>query len=118
MARGERKNRGLADPDGAPVTPEYHFRAAERVPVDIGAAIGLPGGDEVAVRLRDLSTMGFMAECPVHVPIGSKLWLRIAGCPPIEAEIRWALSGWIGCRFEDELDWNSFRSALEHGSGD
>lgn len=84
---------------------EYEFRGAERLAVPLEARLRLEG-DERQVRLRDISSLGFMMECADVIPIGTSVDLLVAPLPPLRAEVRWGLAGWMGCKFEEELGWD------------
>ncbi|HEY0626380.1 MAG TPA: PilZ domain-containing protein [Allosphingosinicella sp.] len=85
---------------------EYEFRSAERLTIPLDATLRTETGEEFAVRLRDISSLGFMMECEDIVPIGSRVELLLAPLEPLAAEVRWGLAGWIGCRFHNELGWD------------
>jgi hypothetical protein len=91
---------------------EYQFRGAERMPVMLDALLVGADGTERTMRLRDVSSLGFMAECPEFVAIGSQFTLHLPGLAPRRAEVRWGLAGWIGCRFEEELNWTGLGDLL------
>jgi hypothetical protein len=102
--------------DGNSGAAEYQFRGAERVAILLDGVLTKAGADGIDVRLRDVSNLGFMAECSGFVGIGSAVMLHIPGLDPLPAEVRWGLSGWIGCKFEQELSWDRlFLLLVEEG---
>jgi len=86
---------------------EYRFRATERMPIHLEGRLKLPDGTETALVLRDISGFGFMAECDIFVGICSTVELTLPGLKPLRAEVRWALADWIGCKFDEELGWDT-----------
>jgi hypothetical protein len=57
----------------------------------------------VEVRICDMSTGGFMAECPESVRIGSYVSLDVPGIGPVDAQVRWQLGGKMGGMFLDPI---------------
>lgn len=57
----------------------------------------------VDVRICDVSTTGFMAECPDAVRIGSYVSLEVPGLGPVRAQVRWQLGGRMGGMFLDPI---------------
>jgi hypothetical protein len=57
----------------------------------------------VEVRVRDVSTGGFMAECPEMVGIGSYVSLEVPGIGPVKAQVRWQLGARMGGMFLDPI---------------
>lgn len=86
---------------------EYEFRSAERLTIPLPAMLRLADGPELEICLRDISSLGFMMECPELVPIGARVELILPAFGPLAAEVRWGLAGWIGCKLEEELRWDS-----------
>lgn len=95
---------------------EYEFRSAERLTVPIDSKLRLADGRELEIRIRDISSMGFMMECPEVVPIGSRVELLLPVIGTLQAEVRWELAGWVGCKLADELRWDMlFLKLIERG---
>ncbi len=57
----------------------------------------------VEVRVEDLSTSGFMAECAEPVRIGSYISLDIPGIGPVHAQVRWQIGLKMGGMFLDPI---------------
>ena len=55
------------------------------------------------VRLGNLSTTGFMAECPQMPRTGEKVRIVLPGRGPVSAEVRWSDGARFGCRFDRRL---------------
>ena len=67
-------------------------------------AIALLDGDQVELKLRNISSMGALAECNIGVSPGTELTIDIVGVGPVRAIVRWAQSGKFGVQFEREFD--------------
>ena len=57
----------------------------------------------IEVKVCDLSTTGFKAECPEPVRIGSYVSLDVPGIGPVHAQVRWQLGGRMGGMFVDPI---------------
>jgi hypothetical protein len=57
----------------------------------------------VEVRIRDVSTEGFMAECAEPVRIGGYVALEVPGIGPVQAQVRWQLGPRMGGQFLDPI---------------
>jgi hypothetical protein len=57
----------------------------------------------VEVIVRNVSTGGFMAECPDPVRIGSYVALDVPGLGSVHAQVRWQLGGNMGGMFLDPI---------------
>ena len=69
----------------------------------------------VEVKVRNVSTAGFMAECAEPVRIGSCVWLDIAGIGPVQAQVRWQIGLKMGGMFLDPIslkgcEWTAERA--------
>ena len=58
---------------------------------------------KIEVKVRDLSTSGFMAECAEPVQIGSYVTLDVPGIGPIHAQVRWQIGIQMGGMFLDPI---------------
>jgi EAL domain-containing protein (putative c-di-GMP-specific phosphodiesterase class I) len=61
-------------------------------------------GETVELKLRNISSMGALVECPIAVSPGTELTIDIVGVGPVRALVRWAQSGKFGVQFEREFD--------------
>ena len=57
----------------------------------------------VEVRVHNLSSAGFMAECAAPVRIGSTVALDIPGIGIVEAQVRWQIGRRMGGMFLDPI---------------
>ena len=99
------------DSGGPPLRP----RRAERLAVDGAANLRSQHWYEIEVKVRNVSTCGFMAECAEPVEIGSYVSLDVPGVGPIRAQVRWQLGVMMGGKFLDPIslvrcDWTAIRT--------
>jgi hypothetical protein len=90
--------------------PPPGFRSRRAVRVDLpDAAANLSPQDlySVEIKVRNLSTAGFMAECAAPVRIGSYVSLDIPGIGPVQAQIRWQIGLRMGGMFLDPISLKS-----------
>jgi diguanylate cyclase (GGDEF)-like protein len=62
------------------------------------------GGQVMEVRLRNISAMGSLVECPEPVTPGGRMTLDIVGVGPVVGLVRWAQSGRFGIQFDEQFD--------------
>jgi diguanylate cyclase (GGDEF)-like protein len=61
-------------------------------------------GSVIEVKLRNMSSMGALVECPIAVAPGSELAIDIVGVGPVRGIVRWAQAGKFGVQFGDQFD--------------
>jgi hypothetical protein len=84
--------------------PGFQIRRAERVALESEAASLTP--DQVyavEIKIENLSSAGFMADCPTPVLIGSYVSLEVPGIGPVEAQVRWQVGRKMGGMFLDPI---------------
>lgn len=102
-----------ADHDSS--TDDYKMRHNDRVPVDGSAAqLTCSSVYSVEVKIRNVSTSGFMAECQETVGIGSFVSLDVPGVGPVQAQVRWQVGKAMGGMFVnpislDSCEWTAVR---------
>jgi hypothetical protein len=64
-------------------------RAAPRKPVDLDAQLRDRGASKFAIRVVDISTTGFRAECEFRLHEGTLVWLTLPGMAGLEARVAW-----------------------------
>ena len=99
----------------SPSDPPLRARRAERLAVDGAANLRSQHWYEIEVKVRNVSTCGFMAECAEPVEIGSYVSLDVPGVGPIRAQVRWQLGVMMGGKFLDPIslvrcDWTAIRT--------
>ena len=95
----------LADADG---------RQVERNRLRLDASLGqADASTAIDVVLHDLSVQGFLAQTDAALPIGSKVWLDLAGVGRLAARIRWRGSSTLGCEFERAISPEALAAAIK-----
>jgi hypothetical protein len=107
----DRRRRGLSPPRAG--GSSFHERRSDRLPVDNRTA--LTHRYAIQVKVRDVSTSGFMAECTVPVAIGSHVSLEVPGVGAVRAQVRWQIGARMGGMFLDpisldECEWTATRA--------
>ena len=60
--------------------------------------------ETLEVKVRNISSMGALVDCPLPVAPGLRLTIDIVGVGPIQGVVRWAQSGKFGIQFGEEFD--------------
>jgi diguanylate cyclase (GGDEF)-like protein len=61
-------------------------------------------GTMIEVKLRNISSMGALVECPLPVSPAQELAIDIVGVGPMRGIVRWAQNGKFGVQFEQQFD--------------
>ena len=61
-------------------------------------------GEMVEVKLRNISSMGALVDCPIAVAPDVELAIDIVGVGPVRGIVRWAQPGKFGVQFSDQFD--------------
>ena len=94
--------------------PGFRSRRAARVDLpDASASLSPQDLYAVEVKVRNVSTAGFMAECAAPVRIGSYVSLDIPGIGPVEAQVRWQIGVRMGGMFLDPISLGRCEWAAE-----
>ena len=67
-------------------------------------AITCINDEVIEVKLRNISCMGALVECPVPVSPGCDVAIDIVGVGPMQGVVRWAQSGKFGVQFVQPFD--------------
>jgi PilZ domain-containing protein len=102
-------------PDQEP-SAQYKPRKSARTSVSTRAHMRHPNWYNVEVRICDVSTGGFMAECSEPVMIGAYVSLDVPGIGPVHAQVRWQLGNRMGGMFLDPIsltrcEWTAVKAA-------
>ena len=96
-----------SDPHRQPAESDQHPgfkpRRAERRDVDHKVSLRPQSLYNVEVKVRNVSTCGFMAECDERVRIGSYVSLDVPGIGPVYAQVRWQIGARMGGMFLDPI---------------
>ena len=82
-------------------SPSLKPRRTPRVAVDGASSLHAQSRYVVEVKVRNVSTSGFMAECASPVRIGSYVALEVPGIGPVHAQVRWQIGAQMGGMFLD-----------------
>ncbi len=58
---------------------------------------------DIEVKIEDVSSCGFKAECPELIRIGSYVSLDVPGVGPVHAQVRWQIGRRMGGMFLDPI---------------
>jgi hypothetical protein len=83
--------------------PPLRPRRTRRLPVDQPTSMRSQEWYQVEVKVRDVSTSGFMAECAAPVRIGSYVSLDVPGVGPVHAQVRWQIGQTMGGMFLEPI---------------
>ena len=84
--------------------PGFRPRRAERLDVSSETQNLSPQNlYAVEIKVRNVSSSGFMAECAGPVRIGSYVSLDIPGIGLVEAQVRWQIGAKMGGMFLDPI---------------
>ncbi|MEO7635676.1 MAG: EAL domain-containing protein [Sphingomicrobium sp.] len=61
-------------------------------------------GETIEVKLRNISSMGSLVECPIAVTPDTAVLIDMVGIGPVRGMVRWAQSGKFGIQFSEEFD--------------
>ena len=83
--------------------PGFQPRRSGRIAV-AGEAVNLnPRDYAVEIKVRNVSSSGFMADCAEPVMIGSYVSLEVPGIGPVQAQVRWQIGTKMGGMFLDPI---------------
>jgi hypothetical protein len=91
----------------------YQARRDPRVPVDSTTLLRQHNWYSIEIKVRDVSTRGFMAECNDPVRIGSYVSLDVPGMGPVHAQVRWQIGNRMGGMFLDPISLHRCEWAAE-----
>ena len=83
--------------------PSHKPRRFARVTIAGNANLRAQTIYQVEVKVKNLSTGGFMAECCAPVEIGSYVTLDVPGIGPVHAQVRWQIGFTMGGMFLDPI---------------
>lgn len=82
-------------------------RRSERLPVDAETRLRPNSWSSLQIRMLDLSSTGFRAECEARVQPGGGVSLDIPGIGAVEAQVEWHRGDQFGARFFAPIDLKS-----------
>jgi hypothetical protein len=104
-------------PDDADEEQRFgHLRSEPRDSMFLMAVIRRPGGEDVTVKVRNLSSGGMMAESPISFSRGEVIAIELRGIGAIGGRIAWTAGGRVGVAFDDPIDPRLARKPLTSGA--
>ena len=83
---------------------ERSERRAERMPLDESTRLRPNEWSSLEIRMIDLSSCGFRANCEARLRPGSCVSLDIPGVGAIDAQVEWQRGDMLGARFYQPID--------------
>ena len=80
-------------------------------------AIASIDGEQVELKLRNISSMGAQVECEIAVAPGTELTIDIVGVGPVRGIVRWAQAGKFGVQFNGQFDLARLAPKKEQRAG-
>lgn len=84
--------------------PMKEDRRAVRGEVSVTTTMRALGYHGIDVVVRNISTLGFMAETPDCFPVGAYVRLRLPGLGAVHARVVWCESGQLGAEFVNPVE--------------
>jgi hypothetical protein len=92
---------------------ETSGRQAERSRLMLDASLGAgDAGEAIDVVVHDISAHGFLAQAAARLPVGSDVWIELAGIGRVPAKVRWRGSSTMGCEFESPISSEALVAAV------
>jgi hypothetical protein len=94
-------------PDEMASADDARFESMRSEPRDsmfLMAAMRRPGGTDVQVKVRNLSSGGMMAESPVNFSRGDVIEADLRGIGAVQGKIAWTAGGRVGVQFDAPID--------------
>ena len=88
-------------------------RQAERSRLMLDASLAAGNAAEaIDVVVHDISAHGFLAQASAKLPVGSEVWLELAGIGRVSAKVRWRGSSTMGCEFDAPISSDALAAAV------
>lgn len=91
-------------------------RSTNRSSLFLLGKMGVDGGvASEAIRIRNLSPTGLMAEAPTMLAVGTAVIVELKNTKPVKGKIVWATDGRMGVAFNTEIDPAKVRQPVGKG---
>ncbi len=80
------------------------MRAEKRTQVEEAARLHPNDWSSIEVRVLDISSSGFRAECDARILAGTAVTLEVAGIGPLQAHVTWRRGQRLGAKFDRPAD--------------
>lgn len=88
-------------------------RSTNRSSLFLLGKMGVDGGvASEAIRIRNLSPTGLMAEAPTMLAVGTDVVIEMKNMPPVKGRVVWATEGRMGIAFNVEIDPSKVRQPV------
>lgn len=88
-------------------------RSTNRSSLFLLGKMGVDGGvASEAIRIRNLSPTGLMAEAPTMLAVGTAVVVELKNLPPVKGKVVWATDGRMGVAFNSEIDPDKARQPV------
>ena len=94
-----RRDRPRSSPTASPSKPTAIQCIREPRHRLMRRAVSCIDGETIEVKLRNISSMGALVECPASVSPATELTIDIVGVGPVRGIVRWAQAGKFGVQF-------------------
>lgn len=93
-------------------TPGPNQRRVPRENVEVSATMRASGNRGLDMVIRNISTLGFMAEADGDFEPESRIRVRLPSLGTVLARVVWVKDGRLGCEFINEIDLPRLRAVL------
>lgn len=93
----------MASNAGSGMRWDHDGRRAERLGVQMKAALRASGSAKFNVDVIDMSVVGFRFDTVSHLNIGDRVWLTVPGMAGLESAVVWRNRHHYGCEFVSPL---------------
>lgn len=98
-------------------SPAISTRAAQRDSLFLLTSLSSADGHcRGKVRVRNLSALGLMADCPVHIAKRERVVLDLRGIGPVAGTVVWVRGERIGVAFDQPVDPKQAREPVRRSS--
>lgn len=92
--------------------PVSEHRRAERELIEVSTTLRASGVHGLDIVIRNISTLGFMAEAEGEFAAGDLVRVRLPAIGTLGARVIWVKDGQIGAEFEHEIELPRLRAML------
>jgi hypothetical protein len=92
--------------------PASNRRRTERQDIEVSTTLRASGHHGLDVVIRNISTLGFMADADGDFEPGDHVRVRLPTLGTVGARVAWTRTGQIGAEFENEIDLQRLRAVL------
>jgi len=93
-------------------SPASNLRRADREDVEVSATLRASGHHSLDVIIRNISTLGFMAEGNLDCDPDNNVRVRLPSLGTVIARVVWVKDGQFGAEFTNEIDLQRLRAVL------